>query len=195
MEIIKLIYSNTKDTDLEEIKNIGKLSLPIYYNNDRLKDVIKNNNYDILVAKKTDKILGFAITSITEDDNIHIMSLACLPNFRRKNIDSDEYLKNIIFYIHKNPESHKLVSDFSKYEFSSYQGILNKTSNITSNHDVFKNIPVVVHTTSNNKADVETCRQLGIAGYFVKSVDYAQYKSNLQIILAYWSQSEQINKL
>ena len=88
MEIIKLIYSNTKDTDLEEIKNIGKLSLPIYYNNDSLKDVIKNNNYDILVAKKTDKILGFAITSITEDDNIHIMSLACLPNFRRKNIGS-----------------------------------------------------------------------------------------------------------
>ena len=66
---------------------------------------------------------------------------------------------------------------------------------ITSNHDVFKNIPVVVHTTSNNKAEVEACRQLGIAGYFVKSVDYAQYKSNLQTILAYWSQSEQINKL
>lgn len=44
MEIIKLIYSNTKDTDLEEIKNIGKLSLPIYYNNDSLKDVIANPN-------------------------------------------------------------------------------------------------------------------------------------------------------
>ena len=57
-------------------------------------------------------------------------------HFRRKNIDSEEYLKNIIFYIHKNPQNHKLISDFSKYEFSSYLGILKKTSNITSIQDV-----------------------------------------------------------
>ncbi len=53
-------------------------------------------------------------------------------HFRRKHISSDEYLKNTILYIHKNPENHKIVSDFSKYQFSSYQEILKDKSNIIS---------------------------------------------------------------
>ena len=61
--------------------------------------------------------------------------------------------------------------------------------------DVLKYIPVVVHTTSDNIADIQNCRKLNVSGYFVKSIDYAQYKFNLQTIAAYWSQSKQINIL
>lgn len=85
MEIIKLDSSNIIEKELDQIKNIGELSLPIYYDKDSLKDVIKNG-YDVFVAKESNKIMGFAITAITEDDNIHIMSLASSPNFRRKKI-------------------------------------------------------------------------------------------------------------
>ena len=85
MEIIKLDSSNIIEKELDQIKNIGELSLPIYYDKDSLKDVIKNG-YDVFVAKESNKIMGFAITAITEDDNIHIMSLASAPNFRRKKI-------------------------------------------------------------------------------------------------------------
>ncbi len=57
-------------------------------------------------------------------------------HFRRKNIYSDEYLKNTILYIHKNPENHKLISDFSKYKFSSYAEVLENKSNLISTEEV-----------------------------------------------------------
>lgn len=87
MEVVKLNSSNIIETELDEIKNIGELSLPIYYDKDSLKDIIENGyGYNVFVAKECKKIMGFAITAITEDDNIHIMSLASSPNFRRKKI-------------------------------------------------------------------------------------------------------------
>lgn len=44
-------------------------------------------------------------------------------HFKRKKITNEEYLRNAIIYIHKNPENHKVVSDFSDYNFSSYKKI------------------------------------------------------------------------
>ena len=40
--------------------------------------------------------------------------------FKRKLIDSESYFTEIIFYIHANPQKHKLVNDFRDYEYSSY---------------------------------------------------------------------------
>ena len=40
--------------------------------------------------------------------------------FKRKLIKDEDYLKNLILYIHKNPESHNIVNDFKNYKFSSY---------------------------------------------------------------------------
>ena len=44
--------------------------------------------------------------------------------FRRKIVASDEYLLNLIHYIHKNPQEHKFVKDFRKYFYSSYDAVL-----------------------------------------------------------------------
>ncbi|KAF5035263.1 hypothetical protein DSECCO2_587480 [anaerobic digester metagenome] len=47
--------------------------------------------------------------------------------FKRIEIDSDEYLRNVVVYIHTNPELHGFCDDFSLYRWSSYNSILNNT--------------------------------------------------------------------
>ena len=42
--------------------------------------------------------------------------------FKRKKIDSERYLKNVIIYIHQNPS--EIKRDFKTYKFSSYPAIL-----------------------------------------------------------------------
>jgi CheY-like chemotaxis protein len=55
----------------------------------------------------------------------------------------------------------------------------------------FKDLPVIVHTTSDNEEDLKKCRALGIGGYFVKNVDYSVYKETLECIANYWHKSKQ----
>lgn len=59
----------------------------------------------------------------------------------------------------------------------------------------WQDLPVVVHTTSDNPADLLACRQFGIMGYFVKDIDYGRYRSNLENIMKYWKESKQKNCL
>jgi REP element-mobilizing transposase RayT len=42
--------------------------------------------------------------------------------FKRKKIDSEQYLKNVIIYIHQNPI--EIKRDFKTYKFSSYPAML-----------------------------------------------------------------------
>lgn len=44
--------------------------------------------------------------------------------FKRKKIDSVEYLRQMVYYIHHNPEHHGFTNDFRDYPWSSYQRIL-----------------------------------------------------------------------
>ena len=44
--------------------------------------------------------------------------------FKKKKVVEDSYLTEIVFYLHTNPQKHKLVTDFRKYRYSSYQTIL-----------------------------------------------------------------------
>jgi CheY-like chemotaxis protein len=57
-------------------------------------------------------------------------------------------------------------------------------------NDRFKNMPVIVHTTSFSSVDVQKCEELGIAGYFVKELDMVKYKSNIKLIADYWLESK-----
>jgi len=44
--------------------------------------------------------------------------------FKRKRIKNEAYLKNLIVYVHLNPEHHRFTDDFKNYRFSSYQSYL-----------------------------------------------------------------------
>jgi putative transposase len=44
--------------------------------------------------------------------------------FRRKEITSDSYFTNLIFYIHSNAQKHNLVKDFKEHKFNSYHNFI-----------------------------------------------------------------------
>lgn len=51
--------------------------------------------------------------------------------FKRKEITSEEYLKTLVCYIHRNPIHHGFCADFKEWEHSSYHAYLsNKSSKI-----------------------------------------------------------------
>jgi REP element-mobilizing transposase RayT len=45
-------------------------------------------------------------------------------NFRRKLVNDDAYFSHLIYYIHANPERHKITDNFKEYAYSSYRRIL-----------------------------------------------------------------------
>jgi len=46
--------------------------------------------------------------------------------FGRKPVTSDSYYYNLIIYIHRNPQTHRLVEDFRDWPWSSYGAILSQ---------------------------------------------------------------------
>lgn len=56
-------------------------------------------------------------------------------NFKRKWVNDEKYLKQLILYIHMNPELH-FRTDFMEYQFSSYQKILSKEDPILETIEV-----------------------------------------------------------
>jgi len=58
--------------------------------------------------------------------------------FKRKEIISEEYLKNVIIYIHRNPQSHELIENFRDYKYSSYEKILNHAENLIHANKLIK---------------------------------------------------------
>ncbi len=44
--------------------------------------------------------------------------------FKRINVDSEEYLMQLICYIHRNPLHHRISSDYTSYRYSSFNKIL-----------------------------------------------------------------------
>lgn len=63
---------------------------------------------------------------------------------------------------------------------------------ILKNDTQLKYIPTIVLTTSNNKKDLKSCFEIGIAGYVLKPLKYDDYMAKIEKILAYWSINELI---
>jgi len=52
--------------------------------------------------------------------------------FKRKQIKDEDYLKQLILYIHRNPENHNIVDDFKTYRFSSFSAFFSKSETLIS---------------------------------------------------------------
>jgi DNA-binding NarL/FixJ family response regulator len=61
---------------------------------------------------------------------------------------------------------------------------------IVKTDDTLKKIPVVVLTTSSQQQDIIESFKLSVAGYVVKSVDYAEFTEAINTINQYWSLSK-----
>ncbi|MBU2926858.1 oxygen-dependent coproporphyrinogen oxidase [Winogradskyella psychrotolerans] len=57
--------------------------------------------------------------------------------FKRKQIKDENYLKQLILYIHKNPENHKIVEDFQTYKFSSYKSFFSEKETLISRKKLY----------------------------------------------------------
>lgn len=57
--------------------------------------------------------------------------------------------------------------------------------------DKLRKIPVVIHSTSNMREDINKSFELGAAGYMVKSQDYEKSKNTIRAIGKYWTLCEQ----
>ncbi len=54
-----------------------------------------------------------------------------------------------------------------------------------------KKIPVVIHSTSSTREDINKSFELGAAGYMVKSQDYEESMNTIRAIDRYWTLCEQ----
>lgn len=58
--------------------------------------------------------------------------------FRRKHIDSQEYLLNTLYYIHFNPQKHGFTDNYRNYPYSSYQSYLDKRDSLINSAMAFE---------------------------------------------------------
>jgi REP element-mobilizing transposase RayT len=58
--------------------------------------------------------------------------------FQRKHVFNDNYFKQMIRYIHLNPQHHGFLPDFKNWEYSSYHSIIGDTDSFLSNQTVIE---------------------------------------------------------
>ncbi len=61
---------------------------------------------------------------------------------------------------------------------------------ILKKDDRFKYLPTIILTTSENRADLLTCFEIGIAGYIIKPLKYEDYEAKIKKVFDYWEASE-----
>lgn len=68
------------------------------------------------------KLLGNIFAAYAQSFNHYYFRKGSLfsQNFRRKAIETDNYLRTVVIYIHRNPVKHNLVENISDWKFSSY---------------------------------------------------------------------------
>jgi REP element-mobilizing transposase RayT len=61
-----------------------------------------------------------------------------MSQFRRQPINSDEYLTNVIRYVHFNPVHHGFTNDFSTWKYSSYSALCSGVDTFLARDKVMK---------------------------------------------------------
>jgi len=61
-----------------------------------------------------------------------------IPRFKRKHIDSNEYFREIIHYIHYNPVHHGFVKDLRDWKHSSFESLFSEKATSLSRTEVIK---------------------------------------------------------
>ncbi|MFQ6609202.1 MAG: transposase [Fidelibacterota bacterium] len=59
-------------------------------------------------------------------------------NVKRRRIEHDQHLLNLIYYIHHNPVHHKIIDDFTEYPWSSYRSLISSRETKLSRESVME---------------------------------------------------------
>lgn len=76
-----------------------------------------------IFSKQFSKVFNSYSQAFNKENNRH-GALIESP-FKRKEIKSEDYLRKVIIYIHRNPQNHGLTDNFKTYEFSSFYELTN----------------------------------------------------------------------
>lgn len=98
-----------------------------------------------IVSKQIGKFISSYSQAFNKVNNRH-GALVESP-FKRKRIETDEYLRNIILYIHSNPQD--IWINFETYKFSSYQACTSKLKTNVCRDEVlsiFGDVENFIHT-------------------------------------------------
>ncbi|GEN76686.1 hypothetical protein [Chryseobacterium hagamense] len=77
--------------------------------------------------------------------------------FKRIRIDSEEYLRNLVIYIHQNPEN------FQNYKFSSYLAVLSETRTLLLRNEVME--------WFGDRENFIACHRKEFNGHFVRDIE------------------------
>lgn len=91
------------------------------------------NHFHFLVQVKENTTSEQALSSISNFLNSYSKSYNKLyerhgglfqRKFKRKKIDHESYLTQVVIYIHQNPSKHGITTEFKKWKYSSYQALM-----------------------------------------------------------------------
>ena len=126
---------------------------------------------------------------LVEDDNVDVMTVErALKDLKIKNQlvstangeEALEYLKN-----NGNKKPCIILLDLNTPKMNGIEFL-----KIVKEDKTLKKIPVVVLTTSSQQQDIVECFKLSVAGYIVKSIDYANFAKAISTINLYWTLSK-----
>ena len=80
----------------------------------------------------------FSAYSLAINKNYGRVGSLFQKNFRRREIDTNQYFEKILFYIHTNAQKHGLVKHFSAHPHNSYHSILSDNPTALMRDDVLK---------------------------------------------------------
>jgi len=87
-----------------------------------------------LISKQFAKLFSCYTQSFNKQNNRK--GSLFIKNFKRKNIDTENYLKRTIIYIHQNPVNHGFCDNINKWKYSSYNSIISDKPTVLQKEEV-----------------------------------------------------------
>ena len=121
---------------------------------------------------------------LIEDDNIEVMKLQRTVSklqMKHKIIEAKngEEALSVLKSAEKLP--HIILLDLNMPRMSGIEFL-----QILKADERLQYLPTIILTTSENRADLLKCYEIGIAGYVIKPLKYEDYHLKLKKVLEYW---------
>lgn len=81
-----MFFSKINNDDIDIIYNLGKNNLPIYYDKNYIKYMIKSNDYEPFKVMYKNKIVAYVMCEKITKDRLHINSIAVEKKYRKNGI-------------------------------------------------------------------------------------------------------------
>jgi CheY-like chemotaxis protein len=122
---------------------------------------------------------------LIEDDLIEVMKFnrtTSLLNLNHKVIEANNGEDALHLLENKDKLPHIILLDLNMPKINGIEFLT-----ILKADPILRHIPTIILSTSNNKKDLLSCYNLGIAGYVLKPLKYEDYVKKIEKLLSYWS--------